>query len=165
MEPYHVSISAEAFAAAQFARAGCDVSVQYGANQPEYDLLIKRGNQFKMISVKGSQKGGWGLVQSYKKGRTYHQAIDAWAADQNQLIVYCLVGFNELEFNQIPRMYLASIIDLTNELKAQRRGEGTTSLTENYTYTNGKLKGWTDRIPDAWLFTEERVNSFLHRAA
>jgi hypothetical protein len=164
MQPYHVSISAEAFAAAQFARAGCDVSVQYGANQPEYDLLIKKDDQFKMISVKGSQKGGWGLVQSYKKGRTYHQAVDAWVADQNRAILYCLVGFNELEFASMPRMYLASIEEVANELKAQRRGGGTSSLTENHTYARGALRGWTDRIPDIWVFTENRLNLLLHRA-
>ena len=39
MKTFHVGISAEAFAAALFAHAGYDVSVQYGANQPEYDLI------------------------------------------------------------------------------------------------------------------------------
>ena len=39
---WHVGIAAEAFAAAQFARFGIDVSVQYGANQPEYDLIATR---------------------------------------------------------------------------------------------------------------------------
>jgi hypothetical protein len=34
---YHVGVAAEAFAAALFAQAGCDVSVQCGANQPQYD--------------------------------------------------------------------------------------------------------------------------------
>ena len=36
---WHVGVAAEAFAAALFARLGYDVSVQYGANQPEYDLM------------------------------------------------------------------------------------------------------------------------------
>jgi hypothetical protein len=31
---WHVSVAAEAIAAALFARCGYDVSVQYGANQP-----------------------------------------------------------------------------------------------------------------------------------
>jgi hypothetical protein len=38
----HVS-AAEAIAAALFARSGCDVSVQYGANQPEYDFMVAKG--------------------------------------------------------------------------------------------------------------------------
>jgi hypothetical protein len=60
---WHVSTAAEAIAAAQFARFGCDVSVQYGANQPEYDLMIARGELMLKISVKGSSDGGWGLSQ------------------------------------------------------------------------------------------------------
>lgn len=43
---WHVGIAAEAFAAAQFTRFGVDVSVQYGANQPEYDLIATRGDPF-----------------------------------------------------------------------------------------------------------------------
>jgi hypothetical protein len=43
MEAFHVGVAAEAFAAGLLAQAGCDVLVQYGANQPEYDLVaIKR---------------------------------------------------------------------------------------------------------------------------
>jgi hypothetical protein len=43
---WHVATAAEAIAAAQFARSGYDVSVQYGANQPEYDLMITDGDKF-----------------------------------------------------------------------------------------------------------------------
>ena len=55
---YHVGVAAEAFVAAQFARYGFDVSVQYGANQPEYDLMVSQGDLMLKISVKGSQDGG-----------------------------------------------------------------------------------------------------------
>jgi hypothetical protein len=51
-------------AAAQFARLGFDVSVQYGANQPEYDLMIDNGLRTLKVSVKGSKDTGWGLSQS-----------------------------------------------------------------------------------------------------
>jgi hypothetical protein len=42
---WHVSTAAEAIAAAQFARLGFNVSVQYGANQPEYDLMVDDGDR------------------------------------------------------------------------------------------------------------------------
>ena len=42
MKQFHVAIAAEAFAAGLFAQAGCDVLVQYGANQPHYDLMVTR---------------------------------------------------------------------------------------------------------------------------
>ena len=64
---WHVGVAAEAYAAAVFARYGYDVSVQYGANQPEYDLISVCGDKMLKISVKGSQDGGWGLTQNYKK--------------------------------------------------------------------------------------------------
>jgi len=77
MRQYHVGVAAEAFAAGLFAQAGCDVLVQYGANQPLYDLMITRSGRGVPVSVKGSQDGGWGLMQNYKRGRTYHETVDA----------------------------------------------------------------------------------------
>ena len=57
MTSWHVGVAAEAFVAAQFARFRYDVSVQYGANQPEYDLIVVSGDKMLKISVKGSQDG------------------------------------------------------------------------------------------------------------
>lgn len=37
---WHVGVAADAIAAGLFARCGLDVSMQYGANQPEYDLPV-----------------------------------------------------------------------------------------------------------------------------
>jgi len=76
--PWHVATAAEAFAAAQFARCGWDVSVQYGANQPEYDLVAVDGEKILKISVKGSKDGAWGLTQSFISNADYHGAADAW---------------------------------------------------------------------------------------
>jgi len=56
---WHVAVAAEAITAALFAQCGYDVSVQYGANQPEYDLMVAKGDRLLKISVKGSQDGGW----------------------------------------------------------------------------------------------------------
>src|ERR1700693_5708198 len=84
---WHVATAAEAIAAAQFARFGYDVSVQYGANQPEYDLIISGEMGMLKVSVKGSRDGGWGVSQSQltklrkdnPDGPTdYHEAADQW---------------------------------------------------------------------------------------
>ncbi len=54
--------------AAQFALCGFDVSVQYGANQPEYDLMSSQKEiELLKVSVKDSQDGSWGLTQSHMK--------------------------------------------------------------------------------------------------
>ena len=50
MNSWHVGVAAEGIAAAQFARYGYDVSVQYGADQPEYDLIASRGDEMLKIS-------------------------------------------------------------------------------------------------------------------
>jgi hypothetical protein len=60
----HVGVAAEAFVAGQFARLGYDVSVRYGANQPEYDLVVASGERMLKVSVKGSKDGSWGLTPS-----------------------------------------------------------------------------------------------------
>ena len=51
MTSWHVGVAAEAFTAGQFARYAYDVSVQYGANQPEYDLIAVSGDKMLKISV------------------------------------------------------------------------------------------------------------------
>ena len=48
---WHIGVAAEAIAAAQFARFGYYVSVQYGANQPEYDLMAEIDDKILKISV------------------------------------------------------------------------------------------------------------------
>lgn len=83
MKRYHVSVAAEACAAATFARASYEVSVQYGANQPGYDLMVVKGARVLKISVKGSQDGGWVVNGPFKKKNvTYGQALAAWLAAQ-----------------------------------------------------------------------------------
>ena len=84
-------------AAAQFARCGWDVSVQYGANQPEYDLVVVKKTLIFKISVKGSQDGGWGLTQSYIKDRNYHRAAELGLNKHATDTVMCFVQFFKAE--------------------------------------------------------------------
>ncbi len=59
---WHVAVAAEAVAASLFARCGYDVSVQYGANQPEYDLIVAEGERLLKVSV--NNKSGRGQIKS-----------------------------------------------------------------------------------------------------
>ena len=93
---FHVGVAAEAFAAALFARCGLDVSVQYGANQPEYDLAVVSGEQLLKISVKGSKDGSWGLTQSYLREANYHGAIEVWLQRHKPRTVFCFVQFKNV---------------------------------------------------------------------
>jgi Holliday junction resolvase-like predicted endonuclease len=166
---WHVSVAAEAIAAAQFARCGFDVSVQYGANQPEYDLIVARGDHLLKVSVKGSQDGGWGLTQSYmadatkKSGKTadYHGAIDLWLARHGLRTVFCFVQFHGVRLDQMPRIYLASAAEVAQQLRQAKDGQGDSILNENWTFTRGRCAGITDKLPQNWVFSEQRVVELL----
>jgi Holliday junction resolvase-like predicted endonuclease len=165
VKPWHVGIAAEAVAAALFARCGLDVSVQYGANQPEYDLLVARGEQTLKVSVKGSQDGGWGLTQSYmdkKKKADYHGAIDRWLARHKPKTVLCFVQFQGIALDQMPRVYLASPAEVAARLRATAKGRGDTILYEQKVWTQkAHAAGTIEAIPRSWTFSPKRIDELL----
>lgn len=164
---WHIGIAAEAFVAAQFARYGIDVSVQYGANQPEYDLIATKGDHMLKISVKGSQDGSWGLTQKYKKqGTNYHDAIDEWLKAHGEKTVFCLVQFMGVDNSELPRMYLATPAEIAKQMKASRAGHGDTILYEYHKWGSSALAAGTEEvIPKEWIFTEERARHMLDEYA
>lgn len=158
MNSWQVATAGEAFAAGQFARLGWDVSVQYGANQPEYDLIVSKGDWILKVSVKGSQDGGWGLTQSYINEADYHRAADSWLARHSNKTIFCLVQLKGVPDTELPRMYLATPREICNWLKAAARGRGDTILYEHHTWSaRAHAAGTTDSIPKAWVFTAERL--------
>jgi hypothetical protein len=167
LNQHQVSVAAEAFVAALFAWCGGDVSVQYGANQPEYDLVVVKGAKMLKVSVKGSQDGGWGLTQSYKKGNTYHEAADLWVAKHKPKTVLCFAQFKgvDLEKGELPRVDLAAPQEVGKRLKESRNGEGETILTEHHVWKSGTAKGAVDKIPDEWKFSKQRVEDWLNLMA
>jgi len=161
---WHVAVAAEAIAAALFARCGVDVSVQYGANQPEYDLIVSQGERMLKVSVKGSQDGSWGLCQSFIKPKSadYHRAIDQWLARHRPRTVLCFVQFKNFGLGEIPRVYLASPEEVAERLHATARGRGDTILYEHHKWSHRAFgAGTEERIPETWRFTEERVQELL----
>ena len=161
---YHIGVSAEAFAAAQFARCGFDVSVQYGANQPEYDLMVHHNDKILKISVKGSQDGGWGLTQGYKKGCDYHEATAKWLAAHHKKTIFCLVQFQNVRPDEMPRIYLASPREIADMLNASAGGRGETVLRENHTWGPHAVgKGTTDRIPNEWTISVQRLQDLFEQ--
>jgi hypothetical protein len=158
---YHVAVAAEAFAAGLFAQAGFDVSVQYGANQPGYDLVVGSDGKLMTVSVKGSQDGAWGLLQNYKAGVDYHEAAELWLRSQQKSVVFCLVQFEGVSLGQCPRTYLARPSEIADYLKKSKNGNGYSKLYEERTYKKGVGLGSTDKIPESWKFSTERVEELL----
>jgi len=160
MNSYHVGIAAEAIVASLFARCGYDVSIQYGANQPEYDLVVIKGESIIKVSVKGSQDGGWGLTQSYlTKGKAdYHAAIDKWLANHGKNTIMALVQFEKIAIPDMPEVYLATPNQIAEKLKAARSGKGDTILYKYHKWTGKSFaKGTEEKIPESWKFSEELV--------
>jgi len=162
---WQVATAAESITAAQFARFGWDVSVQYGANQPEYDLVAVNGEQMLKISVKGSQDGGWGLTQSYKKNTDYYGAVDIWLKRHSKKTIFCLVQFKNVQDCDLPRMYLATPEEIATWLKNAAGGRGDTILYEYHAWTaRAQSAGKVDIIPEAWKFTRDRLIEIQKRA-
>jgi hypothetical protein len=165
MANWHVATAAEAMAAAQFARLGCDVSVQYGANQPEYDLMIARDGRMLKISVKGSSNKGWGLSQSHlprqrreepKTPPNYKAAADRWLARHAKRTAMCFVNFRDAAIGDMPRIYLAWPKDVAKQLKFARGGLGDTVLWD-LPFRNAKRAS----VLKTWRLDEDRVQRFL----
>ena len=164
LNSWHIGVAAEAFVAAQFARFAYDVSVQYGANQPEYDLVAVSGDRMLKISVKGSKDGGWGLTQKYKKGRTYHDAIEEWLNNHYKKTIFCLVQFENIDDSEMPRMYLATPQEIAAVLRREANGRGDTILYENHTWgPRASASGTVDKLPESWKFTKERIEEMFNK--
>lgn len=163
LNSFHVGVAAEAFAAGVFARCGYDVSVQYGANQPEYDLIISKGEKLLKVSVKGSQDGGWGLTQLYKKSVDYHQAADIWMQKHKPKTVICLVQFINTSLLEMPRIYLATPREVAEYLKQSAKGRGETVVCEEYHWSDRAYgAGTVDKIPDKWKFPRRESKNCLN---
>jgi hypothetical protein len=162
---WHIAVAAEAFAAGLFARCGLDVSVQYGANQPEYDLVVVKGERLLKVSVKGSQDGSWGITQSHLKTADYHGAVDAWLLRHKPRTALCFVQFKGVSLGELPRVYLATPLEVGRRLRETASGRGDTILYEKHTWGQRAMAaGTVERVPDSWRFTAARVEELLERA-
>jgi hypothetical protein len=159
---WQIAVAAEAIAAAQFARCGFDVSVQYGANQPEYDLIVAKGDCILKVSVKGSQDGSWGLTQSLLKDADYHGAIDKWLKRHGSRTVFCFVQFKGVGLNDLPRVYIARPAEVAQRMRDTAGGRGDTILFEDHAWGARAVgAGTVERIPECWRFSVERVNELV----
>jgi hypothetical protein len=160
MTPRQCEIAAESYTACLLAQSGYDVLVQYGANQPHYDLMAVKGDDRKLpISVKGSQDGGWMLAVRYvKPGVNYVAAIDKWLSVQRNDVVYVFVGFLNVHLGEAPRVYVARPPEIAAHLTLQCLGRGHGSLQEDTPlyYPRSKYK---DKIPAEWHYTNERIDT------
>ena len=159
MTPRQCEIAAESYSASLLARCGYDISVQYGANQPQYDLVAVKGTRIILVSVKGSQDGGWMLaVKHVGNGVLYHAAIDVWEQSQRKDLVFMMVQYMHASLTQAPPVYVARAAAIAAHMKTQCDGRGHGSLQEDYRRDHPKSK-YSHKIPAAWLFTQALIDT------
>ena len=159
MTPRQCEIAAESYSACLLAQAGYDVLVQYGANQPAYDLVAVKDKRMLPISVKGSQDGGWMMAVKYKKkGVSYQGAIDQWFAAQRDDLIFFFVQFGQVPVGDVPRVYVARPSEVAAQLKAQRNGDGYGSLQEDRRRFNPG-SSFSEQLPETWRFSVKRIDA------
>ena len=159
MTPRQCEIAAESYTACLLAQCGYDVLVQYGANQPHYDLVAVKDKRILPVSVKGSQDGGWMLaVRFVKPGVSYHAAVDKWLSIQREDVLYLFVQFINVPLGQSPRVYLARPPEIAAHMKTQCNGRGHGSLQEDFKRDHPRSQ-YDHKVPAAWSFSRERLDS------
>ena len=159
MTPRQCEIAAESYTACLLAWAGYDVLVQYGPNQPHYDLVAVKAGRILPVSVKGSQDGGWVLaVRHVREGVKYHEAADLWLSQQRPDVVFVFVQFLKVPFGAAPRAYLARPQEIASHLKTQCAGRGHGALFEDFRRDHPRSR-YDDRIPKEWVFSAERLDA------
>jgi hypothetical protein len=121
------------------------------------------------VSVKGSQVGGWGLTQAYLrqaaalsgKKPDYQGAINLWLKKHGPRTVLCLVQFWNVPMDHVPRIYLASAVEVAQQLRAAKGGRGEAMLNEDWTIKKGPFTGTSEKLPAAWKFSKCRITELL----
>ena len=164
-----ITVGAQGIAAAQFARCGFDVLLQAGHDKPWYDLVVTKSGNLLKIAVKGSEDGRWCLAQSYQRGGNTsskfsddHRAIDLWLDIHGSRTVYCLVQFEDVALNQLPRIYLASPVEIAQRLRESAERLGDPVLYEQYEWVSPETGSTAvEALPSSWLFSDERVHELV----
>jgi hypothetical protein len=165
-----ITVGAAGIAAAQFARCGFDVLSQAGHDKPWYDLVVTKGGNLLKIGVKASEDGCWRLAETYLhraaqisgKKNDMHRAITLWLDIHGDRTVYCLVQFEGVALNQLPRIYLATPADIARRMREAADRTGQPSLYEQYQWTSSDTgNSEISTLPGSWLFSHERIHDLL----
>ncbi len=165
-----ITVGAANIAAAQFARCGFDVMNQAGHDKPWYDLVVTKGPNLLKIGVKASEDGRWHPAESYLQRATQsnankidiHRAIALWVDIHGERTVYCLVQFQGVALNQLPRIYLATPGEIARRMREAVDRKGDAYLYEHYEYTDAASGAREiETLPNSWLFSHERIQEVM----
>ena len=169
-QSWPMTVGAAGIAAAQFARCGFDVMMQAGPDKPWYEMVVTKGGNLLKVGVKASEDGCWRLAELYllraahanaRKPDIPH-AIRMWLDTHGERTVYCLVQFEGVSLNQLPRIYLATPVDIARRMREIVDRKGQPVLYEQYDWTSPET-GFTafETLPSSWQFSIERIHELL----
>ena len=165
-----ITVGAEGIAAAQFARCGFDVLIQTAHDKPWYDLLVTKAGKMLKIAVKPSDDGRWNLAHSYLnrsanlngKRIDCHGAVSLWLDAHGERTIYCLVQFEGVALTQLPRLYLATPVEIARRMHETAERLSDPTLYEQYEWTCPENDCTTiEALPSNWLFSHERIQEIL----
>lgn len=164
-----ISIGAEGMAAAQFARCGFDVLVQAGRDKPWYDLVVTKAGNLLKVSVKASDDGRWSLTSGFTRRPAdwggspldCRGSIDMWLSSHGSRAVCCLVQFDGVAINQLPRIYLASPAEVAVKMIQTVDRLGHCMLYEQYAWSTPEGLETMEMLPSSWMFSPERIQELL----
>ena len=87
----------------------------------------------------------------------YHRAADIWLENHFKKTVLCLVQFKDIEVAEMPKMFIATPKEISEQLKKARNNKGDTILRQYKKWIIGVAKGTTEKIPGDWEFSEKRI--------
>jgi hypothetical protein len=89
-------------------------------------------------------------------------AIDRWLDMHGSRTIYCLVQFEGVTLNQLPRIYLAAPVDIARKMRESAERLGEPILVEQYEWT-ARDTGCSsiEALPSTWLFSHERIQELL----
>lgn len=166
-----IAVGGAGIAAAQFARCGFDVMIQAGHDKPWYDLVVTKAGNLLKIGVKSSDDGCWRLAESYLQRAAHlsgrksdvQRAIAVWLdIHGGERTVYCLVQFEGVALNQLPRIYLATPAEIARRMREAAERVGDPILHEQYEWTAPDTEDTAvETLPASWLFSHERIQELL----
>ena len=163
-----VSAAAENIAAAQFAMHGFDVLEQGGQTHYFYDLCVANSGGLLKVTVHGSLRGFWNLVDAYlyNGGQTrvradYHRAIDRWLERQGAKVTHCLVQLEPADLTHMPRIYLATSTEIAARLHECVEILGDAALYEEFEVEDSNGRHRVETLPARWRFSQQRIAELM----
>lgn len=165
----HLSVAAENIVAAQFALYGFDVLEQAVRTKFFFDLGVAKSDGMLKLSVHGTFDGIWDVLTPYLEKRPhhptsaaeYHRAIALWLERRGSKAICCLVKFESADLKTMPRIYLASAVEIADRLHEITEQFGESLLCEEYEIVDSYGARKVESLPPKWRFSYGRITELM----